>query len=122
MPSAANRPACDRSHPHRVARRTAIQAGAVSLLGLGTNHLEALRAADSEQTAATPRACIFIFLSGGLAQHDSFDLKPDAADSIRVACGRGAVDVLELQAEGRRRMPADDFLNGYELAAGDHFE
>jgi len=46
----------------------------------------------------------------------------EAAETIRVACGRGAVDVLELQAEGRRRMPADDFLNGYELAAGDHFE
>ena len=26
---------------------------------------------------------IYIFLSGGLAQHESFDLKPDAADGIR---------------------------------------
>ena len=26
---------------------------------------------------------IYIFLSGGLAQHDSFDLKPDAPDGIR---------------------------------------
>ncbi len=26
---------------------------------------------------------IYIFLSGGLAQHDSFDMKPDAPDGIR---------------------------------------
>lgn len=46
----------------------------------------------------------------------------DAADTIRVACGSGAVDVLELQPAGSRRMAAVDFLNGYELAEGDHFE
>src|SRR5262245_32067186 len=68
-------------------RRTALQAGSIGLLGLGTNHLEALRAAD---TLGPPRpershakACIYIFLSGGLTQHDSFDLKPDAPAEIR---------------------------------------
>ena len=66
-------------------RRTAVQAGAIGLLGLGTNHLEALRAANSESqaTPATSRTCIYIFLSGGLAQQDSFDPKPDAPDTIR---------------------------------------
>src|SRR5262249_19078522 len=59
-------------------RRTAIRAGAVSLLGLGSGELAALRAAE-----APPRACIYIFLSGGLSQHDSFDLKPDAPAEIR---------------------------------------
>jgi hypothetical protein len=29
------------------------------------------------------KACIYVFLSGGLAQHESFDLKPDAPDSVR---------------------------------------
>ena len=29
------------------------------------------------------QSVIYIFLSGGLAQHDSFDLKPDAPESIR---------------------------------------
>ena len=28
-------------------------------------------------------AGIFIFLSGGLAQHESFDMKPDAAEEIQ---------------------------------------
>src|SRR5437867_10398040 len=72
------------SHP-RLSRRTALQAGALGLLGLGMNHLGPLRAAAPTGTASRGRAksCIYIFLSGGLAQHDSFDLKPDAPDNIR---------------------------------------
>src|SRR5438874_2301475 len=62
-------------------RRTALQAGAIGLLGLGTNHLEALRAATPSKHPA--RTVIYIFLSGGLAQHDSFDMKPDAPADIR---------------------------------------
>ncbi len=62
-------------------RRRAIQAGAVGLLGLGMNHVEQLQAAGTEQPRT--RSVIFIFLSGGLAQHESFDPKPDASDEIR---------------------------------------
>jgi methionyl-tRNA formyltransferase len=36
-----------------------------------------------------------------------------------VACGRGAVEILEVQPEGRRWMPAADFLRGYHLQVGD---
>ncbi|WP_165244675.1 DUF1501 domain-containing protein [Paludisphaera soli] len=72
------------SHPH-VTRRTAVQAGAVGLLGLGMNHLQALRAATPRggATGGTAKSCIYIFLSGGLAQHESFDMKPDAPEGIR---------------------------------------
>lgn len=72
-------------HP-RVSRRAAIQVGAVGVLGLGMNHVAAFRSAIAAQPSSSggkARACIFIFLSGGLAQHDSFDLKPDAPDNIR---------------------------------------
>lgn len=65
-----------------VSRRTALQAGAIGLLGLGTGDLTALQALTTA-TAPKARACIYIFLSGGLAQHDSFDLKPDAPAEIR---------------------------------------
>src|SRR5690349_10391159 len=64
-------------------RRTALQAGAVSLLGLGMNHVEALRAASPLTAAPRARTVIYIFLSGGLSQIDSFDMKPNAPDSIR---------------------------------------
>jgi methionyl-tRNA formyltransferase len=39
-------------------------------------------------------------------------------DRIEVACGRGAIAVLELQAEGRKRMSARDFLRGHPLESG----
>jgi hypothetical protein len=66
-------------------RRTALQAGAIGLFGLGINHLAALRAAaaGSDGKSVRAKACIYIFLSGGLAQQDSFDLKPDAPAEIR---------------------------------------
>src|SRR5687767_8179078 len=75
---------CNYLHP-RLPRRTIIQAGSIGLLGLGMNHLAGLREADaaSGTPAGKAKACIYIFLSGGLAQHDSFDMKPDAPDNIR---------------------------------------
>jgi hypothetical protein len=71
-------------HP-RISRRDAIQAGGIGLLGLGMNHVAGLLAHAGESPAGGRRAksCIFIFLSGGLAQHDSFDMKPDAPAEIR---------------------------------------
>ncbi|MBI3864251.1 MAG: DUF1501 domain-containing protein [Planctomycetia bacterium] len=73
------------THAH-VSRRCAIQAGAVGLLGLGMNHVAGLRSLGGEETSQNSkshRAVIYIFLSGGLAQHESFDPKPDAPDTIR---------------------------------------
>jgi methionyl-tRNA formyltransferase len=37
---------------------------------------------------------------------------------LLVACGEGALDLLELQRTGGRRVPVRDFLQGYRLAAG----
>ncbi len=42
----------------------------------------------------------------------------EAGDRLRVACGQGAVSLLEVQQEGRRRLPASVFLNGYPLETG----
>lgn len=63
-------------------RRTAVQAGSLGLLGLGLADLPKLRAA-TPADVGTAKACIYIFLSGGLSQHESFDLKPDAPDGVR---------------------------------------
>lgn len=88
----------DFQHP-RFSRRTALQAGACGLLGLGMHHLSAIRAATG-QASGSEKSCIFIFLSGGLAQHDSFDLKPDAPAEIRgefrpIACRTPGMQICE---------------------------
>ena len=46
----------------------------------------------------------------------------EAGERLVVACGEGAVDILEVQQEGRRRLAAADFLRGYALAPGDRLE
>lgn len=71
-------------HPN-MNRRTALQAGGIGLLGLGMNHVEALKAADvtTFQRHPTAKSVIYIFLSGGLSQHESFDMKPEATANIR---------------------------------------
>lgn len=75
-------------HPTRgrLSRRTMLQAGSIGLLGLGINHLAPLRAlaaaADNERRVRA-KSVIYIFLSGGLAQHESFDLKPEAPLEVR---------------------------------------
>lgn len=71
-----------------MSRRAAVQAGAIGLLGLGMNHLHPLRAAASESEQGAVRngkakSVIYIFLSGGLSQIDSFDMKPDAPETVR---------------------------------------
>src|SRR5262249_39576495 len=62
---------------HPITRRTALQAGAVGLLGLGMGEVAALRALAGPDAPPSPpaRAVIYVFLSGGLSQLDSFDLK-----------------------------------------------
>ena len=68
-------------HP-KISRRTTIQAGALGLLGLGMNHVQQLQAANRGKAKAAKRV-VFVFLTGGLSQQDSFDMKPLAPDNVR---------------------------------------
>jgi len=43
------------------------------------------------------------------------------SDELRVAAGDGHLQILELQAEGKRPMAARDFLAGNHIEPGDHF-
>jgi methionyl-tRNA formyltransferase len=36
-----------------------------------------------------------------------------------VSCGSGALELIEVQLEGRRRMSAADFANGHRLTEND---
>lgn len=37
---------------------------------------------------------------------------------LKIACGEGAIRVLEVQLEGKRRMTVGEFLRGYDLSSG----
>jgi Protein of unknown function (DUF1501) len=63
-------------------RREALKAGAIGLLGLGMADVAALRAL-AGGTRPRARSVIFVFLTGGLSHLDSFDLKPEAPDTVR---------------------------------------
>jgi hypothetical protein len=68
--------------PSAPTRRQALQAGALGLLGLGMAELSACRSLAGSKSPKA-KSVIFIFLTGGLSHLDSFDLKPEAPDSIR---------------------------------------
>jgi len=70
------------AHPF-LTRRAALQAGSIGLLRLGLTELSALRAVSAPEQARAKKSVIFVFLTGGLSHQDSFDLKPDAPDSVR---------------------------------------
>src|SRR6266576_1315791 len=56
-------------------RRAFLQAGSIGALGLSMGEVAALRGASSS-SAGRPKAVIFLFLTGGASQHDTFDMKP----------------------------------------------
>jgi hypothetical protein len=63
-----------------VSRRRALKAG---LAGFGLSHLPHLSQAGDLAAAAQGKSVLFIFLTGGLSHHDSFDMKPEAPAEIR---------------------------------------
>jgi hypothetical protein len=65
-----------------VHRRAVLQAGGAGLFGLS---LPKLLAAEEQVPFATAKAksVIFLFLFGGPSQHETFDLKPEAPETIR---------------------------------------
>jgi len=55
-----------------------------------------------------------------LASHVAGTVVERSGDRLLIQCGEGtALAVLEIQPEGKRRMPVRDFLNGAKLAVGD---
>jgi hypothetical protein len=68
----------------RTTRRGFLQLGYSGLLGMGLPGLLAARAAEpAGRKPGRARSVIVILLSGGLGQHDSFDMKPEAPEGIR---------------------------------------
>ncbi len=72
-------------HPH-VGRRSLLQVGGMSLISTGLSDLLRLEAQLTDQTNVsrrTAKSVVFIFQSGGPSQHETFDPKSDAPDTIR---------------------------------------
>ncbi len=71
--------------PQPIARRAVLQAGTLGLLGLSSVDVAGWQAQAAEGTASTAkhRAVIYIFLTGGLSQHDSFDMKPEGPTDFK---------------------------------------
>src|ERR1041385_8378350 len=67
-----------------ISRRSFLQAGALSVVGLGLSDFLRLRAL-AETSGAMPKdnAVIFIWLPGGPAYIDTYDMKPDAPVEFR---------------------------------------
>ncbi|MBI1917929.1 MAG: DUF1501 domain-containing protein [Planctomycetes bacterium] len=59
-----------------IRRRSFLQAGTIGALGLSMTGVAAARLATAGPPTARPRAVIFLFLTGGPSQHDTFDMKP----------------------------------------------
>jgi methionyl-tRNA formyltransferase len=45
----------------------------------------------------------------------------EVSENLTVGCGEGALQILELQRAGGKRLAAQDFLRGHRLAPGAHF-
>src|SRR4029079_17459265 len=62
-----------------VRRRSVLRAGAAGLFGVSALDVAAWRARSAATGGVTPKArsVIFLFLTGGASQHDTFDMKPD---------------------------------------------
>jgi methionyl-tRNA formyltransferase len=48
-------------------------------------------------------------------------LKADPKSGLIIACGKGAIRILELQAPGGKRMRSEDFLRGHGIEEGTCF-
>src|SRR5580693_3580632 len=63
-----------------VSRRSFLQVGSLALGGLT---LPGLMRAEAASGKKTQKSVIMVYLSGGLAHQDTFDLKPDAPAEVR---------------------------------------
>lgn len=78
-------------NPCLMRRRAVLQAGTIGFLDLSSADVAQWRATAAEVSQdpvkrAVPRkhrAVIFLFLTGGLSQHDSFDMKPDGPGDFK---------------------------------------
>ena len=80
---------------HRLSRRSLLQAGSAGMVGLGASQLAMPTAQAANLTKA--KRVIFVFLTGGISHHDTFDMKPHAPAKVRGSFDPVSTDVAGLQ-------------------------
>src|SRR5262249_53741261 len=93
---------CHLATRHPLTRRDLLQAGALGFLGVSMADVLESRARAAESGGMLPKArsVIFLFLTGGPSQHDTFDMKPNAPDEVRgefrpIATSTPGIDICE---------------------------
>lgn len=81
-------------------RRNLLHIGSLGAMGLTLPDLLRSRQAHASTIGSRRKSVIYLFLTGGLGQHDSFDMKPDAPDDIRgefspIATKTPGIDICE---------------------------
>ncbi len=109
----------------RITRRSFLQVGGLGLAGLTLSDLyrHQAQAADAEQ--AKRKAVIVVYLNGGPAQHDMFDMKPKAPAEFRgefqpIQSNVPGMDVCELMPNHAKIMDKMSIVNGLQVITSGH--
>lgn len=89
--------------PGSVSRRQALRSGAIGVLGASLPP-----AAPAAAATSTAKSVLFVFVNGGVSQHDSFDMKPEAPSDIRgeflpISTATPGIQICELLPEFAKR-------------------
>ena len=91
----------DMQQSHLIHRRRIVSAGSVGLFGLSLPELLRLRqtnaASGTREKFGNVKSCILLFMWGGPAHQDTWDLKPDAPSEVRGEFGPIATSVPGIQ-------------------------
>jgi hypothetical protein len=113
------------AHP-RLMRRRFLQVGGLGLVGLGLGDLLRREAEATERAGpARARSVIYLFQSGGPAQHETWDLKPDAPSGVRgefapIDTATPGVQICEHLPELARRSSRWALVRSFSHSSNDH--
>lgn len=114
-----------------MSRRGLIRVGSIGLAGLSLEGLLRLRAASADSGLAAPaprgraKSAILLFLSGGPAHMDMWDMKPDAPEDVRgtfrpIETNVAGIQVCEHLPRMARVMDKCAIVRSVHHAQGDH--
>jgi hypothetical protein len=109
-------------HP-RLPRRQLLRVGALGIAGLALP--DVLRHEAAARTVAPAHSVIYLFQSGGPAQHETWDLKPDAPSTVRgefrpIETVAPGVQICEHLPQLARRADRFALLRSFSHSSNDH--